>query len=43
MTLEDVKNQLGHSTIVLTSNTYRHVLEKWPREEARATDAVPGG
>ena len=28
MTLEDVKNLLGHSTIVLTSNTYGHVLER---------------
>ena len=26
--LEDVKNLLGHSTIVLTSNTYGHVLEQ---------------
>jgi integrase len=27
-TLEDVKNQPGHSSIVLTSNTYGHVLEQ---------------
>ena len=27
MGLEDVKNQLGHSSITLTSNTYGHVLE----------------
>jgi integrase len=43
MTLEDVKNQLGHSTIVLTSNTYGHVLEQRQREVARAMDAVLGG
>ena len=42
MTLEDVKNQLGHSTIVLTSNTYGHVLEQRQREVARAMDAVLG-
>jgi integrase len=43
MTLEDVKNQLGHSTIVLTSNTYGHVLAQRPREVARVMDAVLGG
>jgi integrase len=43
MTLEDVKNQLGHSTIVLTSNTYGHVLEQRKRQVARAMDAVLGG
>ncbi len=43
MTLEDVKNQLGHSTIVLTSNTYGHVLEQRQREVARAMDAGLGG
>jgi integrase len=43
MTLEDVKNQLGHSTIVLTSNTYGHVLEQRQRQVARAMDAVLGG
>ena len=37
-----VKNLLGHSTIVLTSNTYGHVLEKRKREVARAMDAVLG-
>ena len=40
MTLEDVKNQLGHASIVLTSNTYGHVLERRQREVARAMDAV---
>jgi integrase len=43
MTLEDVKNQLGHSSIVLTSNTYGHVLERRQREVAAAMDAVLGG
>ena len=43
MTLGDVKNQLGHSTIVLTSNTYGHVLEQRQRQVARAMDAVLGG
>jgi integrase len=42
MTLEDVKNQLGHSTIVLTSNTYGHVLDQRQRQVARAMDAVLG-
>jgi integrase len=27
MTLEDVKQLLGHSSVTLTSNTYGHVLE----------------
>jgi integrase len=40
---EDVKNQLGHSSIVLTSNTYGHVLEQRQRQVARAMDAVLGG
>jgi site-specific recombinase XerD len=43
MTLEDVKNQLGHSTIVLTSDSYGHVLEQRQRDVARAMDAVLGG
>lgn len=43
MTLEDVKNLLGHSSITLTSNTYGHVLEQRQREVARAMDAVLGG
>jgi site-specific recombinase XerD len=43
MTLEDVKNPLGHSTIVLTSNTYGHVLEQRQQEMARGMDAVLGG
>jgi integrase len=43
MTLEDVKQQLGHSTIVLTSNTYGHVLERRQRQVAAAMDAVLGG
>ena len=40
--LEDVKNLLGHSTIVLTSNTYGHVLEQRQQEMARGMDAVLG-
>ena len=43
MTLEDVKNQLGHSTIVLKSNAYGHVLEQRQRQVARGMDAVLGG
>jgi integrase len=43
MTLEDVKQQLGHSSITLTSNTYSHVLEGRQRERARVMDAVLGG
>jgi integrase len=42
-TLEDVKNLLGHSSIVLTSNTYGHVLEQRQRAVARGMDAVLGG
>ena len=42
-TLEDVKNLLGHSSIVLTSNTYGHVLEQRQRQVARAMDAALGG
>ena len=42
MTLEDVKNLLGHSSITLTSNTYGHVLEKRQRQVAQAMDAVLG-
>jgi integrase len=41
-TLEDVKNLLGHSSIVLTSNTYGHVLEQRQRQVARGMDAVLG-
>lgn len=40
MTLEDVKIMLGHSTIVLTSNTYGHVLDERQMQVARAMDAV---
>jgi integrase len=43
MTLEDVKNLLGHSSITLTSNTYGHVLEQRQRQLARTMDAVLGG
>ena len=43
MTLEDVKQLLGHSSITLTSNTYGHVLEQVQRQVARAMDAVFGG
>jgi len=42
-TLEDVKNLLGHSSIVLTSNTYGHVLEQRQQQVARGMDAVLGG
>ena len=42
-TLEDVKNLLGHSSIVLTSNTYGHVLEQRQHQVARGMDAVLGG
>jgi len=42
-TLEDVKNLLGHSSIVLTSNTYGHVLEQRQRAVAMGMDAVLGG
>ena len=40
MTLEDVKQLLGHSSITLTSNTYGHVLEQRQRAVARGMDAV---
>ena len=42
-TLEDVKNLLGHSSIVLTSNTYGHVVEQRQREVALGMDAALGG
>jgi integrase len=42
-TLEDVKNLLGHSSIVLTSNTYGHVLEQRQRQVAMGMDALLGG
>jgi integrase len=42
MTLEDVKQLLGHSSIMLTSNTYGHVLEQRQRQIAQAMDAVLG-
>jgi site-specific recombinase XerD len=42
-TLEDVKNLLGLSSIVLTSNTYGHVLEQRQRQVAMGMDAVLGG
>ncbi len=41
-TLEDVKNLLGHSSIVLTSNTYGHVLERRQQQVAMGMDAVLG-
>ncbi len=41
--LEDVKNLLGHSSIVLTSNTYGHVLERRQLEVARGIDAALDG
>lgn len=43
MTLEDVKQLLGHTSIVLTSNTYAHVLEQRQRQVAGAMDAVLSG
>ena len=43
MTLQDVKEQLGHSTIVLTSNTYGHLLDERRSEMARELEAVLGG
>ena len=43
MCLEDVKQQLGHSSITLTSNTYGHVLAQRQREVARVMNAVLGG
>jgi integrase len=42
-TLEDVKQLLGHSSIVLTSNTYGHVLEQRQRAVATGMDVVLGG
>ena len=42
-TLEDVKQLLGHSSIVLTSNTNGHVLEQRQRQVEKAMDAVLGG
>jgi len=42
-TLEDVKNLLGHSSKVVTSNTYGHVLEQRQHDVARGMDAVLGG
>ena len=43
MTLEEVKQLLGHSSITLTSNTYGHVLEQRQRQVALAMDAALGG
>jgi integrase len=40
--LEDVKNVLGHSSIVLTSNTYGHVLEQRQVQVAAGMDAALG-
>jgi integrase len=46
-TLEDLKQLLGHSSIVLTSHAYGHVLEQRQRAVAMGMDAVlgavPGG
>jgi integrase len=41
--LQDVKDLLGHTSIVLTSNTYGHVLAERQRLVARGMDAVLGG
>jgi site-specific recombinase XerD len=40
MTLEDVKQLLGHSSITLTSNAYVHVLERRQRQVAQAMHAA---
>ncbi len=37
--LHDVKNQLGHSTIALTSDTYGHIYAARKRELATGMDA----
>jgi integrase len=37
-----VKNLLGHSSIVLTSNTYGHVLDQRQRQVATGLDAMLG-
>jgi integrase len=41
--LQDVKDLLRHSSIVLTSNTYGHVLDERQRQVALGMDAVLGG
>ena len=41
-TLEDAKNLLGHSSIVLTSNTYGHILEHRQRVVADGLGRVLG-
>jgi len=38
LTLEDVKQVLGHSTITLTSNTYGHVVEQRSRHVAEVVE-----
>jgi hypothetical protein len=38
-----VKNLLGRSSIVLTSNTYGHVLEQRQEQVASGMDAVLSG
>ncbi len=43
MTLEDVRQLLGHSSITLTSNTHDHVLEQRQLQVAQAMDAAVGG
>jgi integrase len=42
VTLEDVKQLLGHSSMTLTSNTYARVSEQRQRQVAEAMDAVLG-
>jgi integrase len=42
-TLEDVKQLLGHASIVLTSNAYGHVLAERQLAVARGMDAALGG
>jgi hypothetical protein len=43
MTLQDVKEQLGHSTMVLRSDAYGHQLDGRGSEMARELEAVLGG
>jgi hypothetical protein len=43
MTLQDVEEQLGHSTIVLISKMSGHLLDERGSEMARGLEAVLGG
>ena len=42
-TVRGCRHLLGHSSIVLTSNTYGHVLEQRQRQVAMGMDEVLGG